>query len=106
MRRFVVLRDGDGVAEKRDIVTPEVQLPVREHQAGRQRQTGDGANDRSGNLKPFSAVANAQRQRQKNSDAREISVTVGHRRAADLHQANHRHKRSQKPEPADEAIRA
>ena len=35
MRRVVVFRDGDGVAEERDVILPEVQLVVREHQAGR-----------------------------------------------------------------------
>ena len=42
---------------------------------------------------------------EKHADGRKISVTIRHRRAADLHQADHRHERSQKPKPADQQIR-
>ena len=40
-----------------------------------------------------------------NPIGRKISVAIRHRGVTDLHQANHRHQRAQKPQPANQRVR-
>ena len=98
---------GERVAEKRFAVAPEAQLVFRGENAGGQNQNGQSPREHGfGNLKSRRANRNAGKSDgDKNADGRQVTVTVGQRRAADLHEADDRHEHAEKPQPAGEQIR-
>ena len=81
----VVLRHGNGTAEKRFAVAPELELVFRGQNARQRNQPGESKADNLGHLQPAGEIVPQENQRDEKSDGRQVGVAVGHRLSANLH---------------------
>ena len=91
--------------EKRHRILPHFNLCIRLHRASRDH---DNRKHLSRNLqlrRVSHRIPDQPHNDNKKTNQRNISIAFSHGLLADLHDANNRRQRSQKPQPADEAIR-
>ena len=102
----VILRNRRRAAEQRHAVAPVSQLHRRCEQQ-EQQDCGCGRSKKKTWPRPFRpAFRKAPRRHDKNANQRNIGVAIRHELEPNLHQADHRHQRSQKPEPAHRQMRS
>ena len=105
MREVVVRHDLRGAPPERLAVLPEPDLGARRPRADPYERHGGGCAGEAGNAQRGQHVGGAPGQGDQEADQREVREPIGHRLAADLHQADHRQQRDQVPEPADHQVR-
>src|ERR1043165_8086853 len=87
----IIRRYRNCVPEKSFCVLPEHQLPYSEQRACNKDRTRGCQAERSSRRVAPDQIRNGPDQRNEQADCRNISVTVGHRLTADLHQATDWH---------------
>src|SRR5262249_7544937 len=88
--------ESERVLEKRFAVFPKAQLP-----RGERGQKPERAYARDGAARARENFRDAPRDDDENADRRNVSVAIGHRLTADLHDGDDRYERAEIPKPAD-----
>ena len=101
MREIVLIRDLDGMATERLSILPNARLLPGDQNEG---NCGNATNDRH-RLNELLVISHecvaTPNQRDQNPNGWNVSVTVRNGLLANLHQANNRNERAEKPEPGD-----
>ena len=84
-----------------DIVAPETHLPMQRNSQCQQDGRSAGRCHHRWNMPDFHQIRHTPADDYENPQQRDIGVAVGHSVNPNLHQSDHRHQRSQKPEPPD-----